>query len=177
MVRNMTMTGDRSSNPVRSEVEALVDYWTELEGIHQGFKIAQEQVVTTIGRPICVEKCGRCCQQASPIAYGIEAEYAVSVMLGKPGVLAEIMPRIRDWLTAPTNRTYGKAVTAGNQDKLVGEFRQAVNGRCCFLADDMSCMIHYARPMVCRAYGVTHMPNDWCPRGIGVGEDQTSRAF
>lgn len=154
----------------------LESYWIPLEALHQGYSAAQRILERNIGRPVCVEHCGACCQHATPLAYGFEAEYAVTHLMAHPR-LGEILTRIRDWLTAPGKWVPTSAMRGTKEIDLQPDLAVALNGRCPFLADDMRCMVHAGRPLVCRSYGVTHMPNRWCPRGVGLGEVGDTRTF
>lgn len=135
----------------------------QLERIHRGYDAAAEQVVASKG-PICIEGCGLCCQHNSVVAMGIEADYAVSYLLGKPSLIDPILDACEEWLTRKGPYTYGKAITEANRDVVLNEYFLIGRGeQCPFLLADKRCQIHYARPLVCRAYGVTRIPGDECP--------------
>jgi Fe-S-cluster containining protein len=166
------------SNHVPQDQLRLLGYWSQLDAIYRGFNNAARDIELQTGVPICVPGCGRCCMQ-SVHAHGIEAEYAGSLILGslgkRPGLLSEVLDRCREWLTREGNWTYSRG-WFGTID-LSNEYRRAFQERCCFLTDDLECLIYDARPMVCRAFGVTHLPGLDCPRPLGVGEDQSARAI
>jgi Fe-S-cluster containining protein len=154
----------------------LEGYYAHLEALHQGYDAAQRILERNIGRPICVERCGACCTHATPLAYGFEAEYAFTHLLRHPH-LGEILTRLRDWLTQPGKWVPVSAMRGTKEIDLQDNLAEALNGRCPFLDDDMRCAVHAGRPLVCRSYGLTHMPNRWCPRGVGLGEDGDTRSF
>lgn len=165
--------GAHATVELRDAVKPLFDRIPRLEKVHWGFSLAADAVEIGRGAPICVENCGLCCE-TTPIVYGIEAEYLASWLLSKPDLFKDIMNRCRDWLTSRNRPWTYKARISENElnTTLANEYRDVLNERCPFLADDKRCMVHFARPMACRAYGTTHMPNDWCKRPIGVGEQK-----
>jgi Fe-S-cluster containining protein len=153
-----------------AETLRLSQYWSKLEVIHVAYGLAQQEVETAIGVPICQPDCGRCCAENSISCYGFEAEYVGSCLIGA-GLLKEGLDRARAWLTEPGQWTYGSKLNLEKLKELVPELRRASLSPCCFLMDDKKCMIWNSRPMVCRAYGVTRMPGPICPRRLGIGED------
>lgn len=163
---------------VSPDVLALVEYWNELEAIYGMMRQAQAQVERTIGTPICVESCGgHCCTINSIVAYGFEAEHVASWLLTQGPLMTEILDRARAWLTESGQWTYGRQLTPELWKSLENELVRALMQRCAFLGDNGRCLIHEVRPMVCRTYGVTHMPGSNCPRPLGLGEESDSRAW
>lgn len=160
------------------EVLKLVGYWERLEEVYKMVQFAQQQVEQAIGVPVCVESCrGLCCRMNSIAAYGVEAEHVASWLLTQGKLLPDILDRARGWLTAPGNWTYGRKLNYGIWKSLEMELREALMEPCCFLSDEGRCLIHEVRPLVCRTYGVLHMPGSNCPRPLGFGEDENSRAW
>jgi Fe-S-cluster containining protein len=152
----------------------------ELKALYEDFETAANQLEQTIGASICMAGCGKCCEVAVPPAYRLEALFAVSVCTGN-GTLKTITDLCEGWLLerhslAPTYEgpKYGTL-----SPKVRDEFYSLLTSKCPFLATDKKCMIHSCRPLVCRAYGVTHVPGptvDFCPRPLGKGETSTTYA-
>jgi len=104
------------------------------------------------------------------MAWGLEAEYARSVLLGSPELQKPVLDACREWLTKCGNYTYGSGANSERWKSLQGEILLAKQEPCAFLGRDGRCIMHAARPIVCRAYGVTHVPSPLCKRPIGLGE-------
>jgi len=157
----------------------LLTYWSRLERVHRGYAQAATEIETAIGGPICVAKCGLCCHHNSVVAYGIEAELAASWLLGQPRLINPVLDRCHDWLTRRDNRyTYGSKITPELWSDLRGEFEQALQEPCVLLDQETKqCLVHWGRPLVCRAYGVTRVPAPHCPRPLGPAEDIGSRTY
>lgn len=155
------------------ETVHLLGYWAALDAINVAYKIAQDSNERLVGVPTCVRGCGVCCKNAVPLAIGVEAEYVSSWAVGQD-LLPDILDRCRDWLTRG-RYTMGTKVNSELWESLRGEFTEALSERCPFLKDDMDCLIHWARPSVCRAYGVTHLPDYWCTRPTGIGESRDAQ--
>ena len=183
----LTVGRDRSKHgPVNfvlaPHIIPLLGYWAKLDRIYAGFKRAAEEVERARAAPVCVDGCGKCCESTVPLSTGAEAEYAASMLVGTPN-LKKVLDRARDWLTSKPpwtellKPTYGNTVTQESfQRKLAGEIDMVLTHESCpFLDDDKSCLVWQGRPAVCRAYGVTHVPNQWCERPIGAGETEDSR--
>ena len=162
------------------ELMRLCGYWNELEAIHKAFDAAAQQVVNTRQAPICVQGCGKCCIDNSVIAQGVEADYAMSWLAGQPQLHKRVMDACREWLTRPGQGkySYGKGLNMEWFRSKAGqhEMQMAAHEPCPFLDPDKTCLIHYARPLVCRAYGVTHQAPD-CIKPRGVNETLESEAW
>ena len=173
-----------TSSPVKivpgGEMIQLLGLWNKLEAIYAGFSEAARRVEAATGQPICVAGCGVCCTHNVVHAYGVEAEYLASTLLGTPDKLNPILDRCRDWLTAPGKWTYGKKLNPILWDRLNknGELEAAFHEMCPFHDEDTkTCLVHTGRPAVCRAYGVTRVPGQECKRPIGIIETADSRAW
>lgn len=160
------------------ELAKLLTYYVGLEEVHKLLAMAQKRVEEDRGLPVCIEECrGLCCQHNSVVAWGVEAEWAASVILGVPGLLDEVLNRARAWLTEPGKWSYGRTLNMAKWKALKPELFTALSTRCCFVSEEGRCLIHMARPMVCRTYGVTRMPGYECPRPKGRGEDDMTRTW
>ena len=159
----------------------MIESLLGLEKIYRQFEAASDELSQQLGVPICKEGCGLCCKMATPQAWRLEAVYAISKALGS-GIFEKMVSDAEGWLLerhhcAPT---YEGPYLGALSDRLRGEMMALEKTPCPFQAADESCYIHSARPMVCRAYGVTHMPGPLpgsCPRPLGKGESQTTRAW
>lgn len=178
------MIGTRSTEGVIASAKsltpenlALLKHWSQLDVLYAMYGQAQREIERITGVPICRSGCALCCKESSVFSLGIEAEYAASMLLGQSALLKPALERIREWLTKPGKYTYGKSITGEVLGEKWGELVSIAREPCCLLNDDSTCSIHFARPAVCRAYGVTRMPDQWCPRPLGNGEDANSRAW
>lgn len=153
----------------------LFGYESRLTKIHRGYDEAARKIEGAIGTSLCVSKCGRCCECNSPLAFGIESEVAAMLLLGNPKLINPVLDRCREWLTAPGKYTYGRKLTPELWDSLQPEFESTAKERCPMLTEDKGCLIHVARPLVCRAYGVTRIAGAECPRPLGIGEGVNQR--
>lgn len=159
------------NHPFRSLIQRL----SKLDKIHGLYQKAEDEVEAHIGMPICMSKCGLCCQSNSPMVWGIEVEAIASHLLGQVDLLNTVMDRCEHWLRS-NNGTHSPAYYQQNTGKLMERARELYTGRCVLLGEDKRCLIHPARPLACRAYGVTSYPAD-CPRPYGLGESASSRAY
>lgn len=178
-VTQRSSKGRRVEFTLRPENLRLVGHMEKLEVIHKGFSEAAQRVESVTGVPLCVENCGLCCSTASVIVNGVEAEYVATWLLGHSEHLGKVLDACRDWLTRPGDYTYGEKITPELfKDHIDAEFsRIGQSEQCPFLQSDMRCLIHDARPLVCRAYSVTHAPNPWCRRPWGAGEEDGTRVY
>jgi len=147
---------------------------------YTAFESAASLLSKTLDIPLCVQ-CGVCCQQNVPVAYGIEAAFALSVVLGQ-GKLDSVIDCTRSWMLDQHSQSPTKKnlildqVGSGMEGKLQDEFLALAATQCPFL-EDKECSIHDARPLVCRAMGVTRTPSPRCKRPVGKGETPTSRDY
>ncbi len=168
------MTGDKVPGKVSILADAPIGIREKLQGlfaldrIYAGYEEAARQLSATGGIPLCIDKCGKCCS-VNVLAYGIEAEYMVSWLLGKPELIKPIRDACREWLTRPEpGMTFGKMRKDQEPDDIWREFIQlaSIMRQPCPMLDTETkrCRVHPGRPTVCRAYGVTHVPAPLCPR-------------
>lgn len=185
------------ATPVPSaEHTAQLQGFLHLESLHANLAEAQRQLEAQIGVPICVDGCGRCCLVNTPPAWGVEVEYAVQWLVQQPADKREkILDRCRQWLELPVleERAMGRSparivrrpergprplLTDAMFQQMRPELEVAERGTCPMLdTTTMACMIHEVRPLACRTYGVTHLPQEFCPRPEGAGENATTRGI
>jgi len=162
-------------------MEAALKPLMRLQATHQAFAVAERELVASLGVPICIAGCGKCCEITTPMSWAIEAEFAVSWLLGQGTQISSALSICEGWLLDhdPRLATYGMygnlspdqwGRLRGEVDALLGEMP------CPLLAEDKTCLIHGARPLACRAYGVTHLPARWCPRPLSRYETDEARA-
>lgn len=156
--------------------KSLIQRLSKLEKIHGFYQQAEAEVEAHIGMPICVPNCGLCCQNNSPMVWGIEVEAIASYLIGQGDLLNTVMDRCEHWLRTSNGKVHPPAYYQQNTDKLMERAHELYTGCCVLLGTDKRCLIHPARPLTCRAYGVTSYPTD-CPRPYGLGESASSRAY
>jgi len=152
---------------------------------------AGRELEQVLGRSVCVSSCGLCCRTNTVLALGVEADYAASWLVGLDTTAREaLLDRIRNWLTEPTLYTVWPGQGEVIQRPLLGpqrdspavrrrlatELTVALRSPCPLLGEDMDCLVHSVRPLVCRAYGVTRLPGTYCRRPVGLGETPEYRA-
>lgn len=156
----------------------MIDTLLELERVYRGFDTAADELSRHLGVPICVPGCGKCC--LTTLAHRIEAIYALSTLTA---ALEQIVNLAEGWLLDKHKQapTYEGVTLGFAKRKLAQEFWDlSSHTPCPFLTSDKFCLIYRGRPMVCRAYGVTHMPTptpDFCSRPRGIGETDTVKAW
>ncbi len=174
---------------VARQIQAL----NVLEVIHRSWSAAQAELERTIGRSICVENCGLCCAHNCITGLGIEIDYAASWLATQDKTLrSKILSRIRQWLDQPSIEVdasyHGQgvkkprlgpiAVLSQEQYRtLAPELIACLRSPCPLMDDDYRCLVHEVRPLSCRAYGVTRLPEYGCLRPPGIGETDESRAI
>jgi len=148
--------------------------------LYHAFDALADELSKDLGIPLCA-MCGHCCENNVPVAYGLEAVFALSCLLGQ-GKLSDVLYRAGAWLVdnhrqAPTRESLTlDKVTSGLEQKLQDEFLALAAAPCPFL-QDKKCLIYSCRPLVCRALGVTRTPPPKCKRPIGKGETMTQRSI
>lgn len=147
-----------------------------LEVIHRGFQDAQNELEAHLGIPICMANCGQCCTHNTVLAWGIEVEYISTWLLGNRPLLKEVIDRCDDWLRNNNGPVKSAKWYLKNPERITDDARAIYNARCPFITDDLRCLIHQHRPIVCRAFGVTTYPNS-CSRPTGIGESLNMRAY
>lgn len=156
-------------------IEALM----QLHKFYKGFAGAEKCLEETIGRSICIAGCGKCCEHNTVQCMTIEAINAVSILTGQ-GKLTQAVSIAEGWLLdhhkqAPTyeGMVEGRLLPAG----IHAEFIALAGLPCPFLAENKECLIHDARPISCRAYGITRTGKGFCPRPTGKGETVTNLMY
>lgn len=155
----------------------------KLEATHRAWDLAEQVVTSNIGVPICMAKCGKCCDMTSVQAWEIEAYFLASWLLGQD-TKDKILSDCEGWLLEKDSRRYPTMGSLGQTPltreqmaQLLPELNALKNEvPCPFLTEDKRCGIHDARPLVCRAYGVTRMPGRICPRPLGAIESEDVKA-
>lgn len=157
-------------------LKALID----LNGLHKQFAFAQGVLENTLGTPVCIPGCGRCCTVKTSMI--IEAINMVSTLTG--------LARLKAAVDCAENWLLEKTAIAANEMALsykglpVGivppdikqEWEQVSRSRCPFLTEEAKCLIYECRPLLCMALGVTR-GIEYCPRPIGIGENSTRRGL
>ena len=133
-----------------SRTEVLVQGYQVLEGIYLALDQGRAELEKCIGKPICIERCGKCCTHYTPIAMKLEA------------------------LRITQSLIHDKRLAGYCLDWLDGEGRGMEMG-CPFLSRaTKGCVIYADRPIICRAYGVTTY-SEICPRPLHTSETPTRR--
>jgi len=163
------------------EAGTMIQAFLALKEIHRCFDEAAHTLERNLGTPICIEKCGRCCEVNVPKSLAIEALHAVSVLAGKRK-LKTAAAMAEDWLLthhkeAPSMEGLPLLGASFISSKLNDEYYAIAGIRCPFELEDKSCFIHEARPLACRAFGVTYEPSMYCPRPIGAIESVSKRYY
>jgi Fe-S-cluster containining protein len=157
-----------------------------LERIYHLVERAEKNLVADIGVPICIPNCGKCCEINSITVRGVEARYiALWLQKQKPELRKMVEEICVEWLkrrheNVGVYRGFGTARIEGESlDTLHNDVSQLLHKTPCPLLDEnKQCLIHPARPLVCRTYGVSRVvPPDVCPRPLGRREEGIYRAF
>jgi|GEM_PF-2155927 len=172
--------GGNGQGPGRSlGLEAMLRPLRALEATCRAWDAAERELVQAIGVPICVG-CGQCCATTTPLAWDVEAQFIVSWLMGHPGGTTKILSRCEGWLLDrdPGLTVYGLkgAVTREEMQRLVPEMQRLLQASPCPMLEDRRCLIYEARPLVCRAYGVTRMASRLCTRPLSKLESGDVRA-
>ena len=143
----------------------------KLHGIQKGFEGVATQLESIIKTPVCVPNCGKCCEINTPQWTALEAMNAVSVLMGN-GKLTEALIRAEDWLLDRKLAPSHEGMLAGCfvPPKIKAEHENLIHSICPMMNSEKQCLVHEARPLACRAYGVTVSVTDFCPRPCGSNE-------
>ena len=114
---------------------------------------------------ICLPNCGLCCMENTVRVLECEAAYVVSTLLSDAYKLRKVFNIAAGWLRESEGFDM-RPPSALTPDERFREYVKAVSSPCPFLAWDKQCIIHEARPTVCRAYGVTRVTGPECPRHL-----------
>lgn len=149
-----------------------------LTGLLRAYKVydqAEEMLRKKAGIDACVRGCGKCCEVNTPQMMGVEALNAVSI-LASLGKLTQVVEVAEGWLEEPggcqvyTGKPFGLL-----PPQLIQEWNMLATQQCPFLLPTKDCMLHTARGLVCRSYGVFRAPAYFCKRPVGKGETLTQR--
>jgi len=160
----------------------LVAAYKELQVIHNIYAEMATCIEQVIGRPICIS-CGRCCESTGATMWILEGKYASSWLVGQgPVLVKEVLDRCEGWLLEKDPAlTIREGLThftpnSGKLAKLLDEINYIMlRTKCPFLTSDKRCLIYEARPLICRAFGVTRLAHPRCLRPPGLGETSDSR--
>ncbi len=151
----------------------MIDAFKQLRKLYREFESARDALEKGIGVPICVPHCGsNCCEHNLPMFRTIEGINAVSVAIGQANI-KQVADIAEGWLLERHSVTtiYEGESHGWASEKLLAEWRALSRSQCPFLDAEKRCMIYLSRPLVCRAYGVTRLPEvRLCPRRLGRGE-------
>lgn len=166
---------------VLSPMKGLLRPLTQIQLVYQAFDAVEKGLARTIGVPICISGCGKCCEVTTATASEVEVEYLASWLLGEPTELIKVLSLCAGWLLDghPRLKTYklSGSLTDEQWKALQPEVHELLfRSTCPFLTSDKRCGIHDARPLMCRAYGVSHMPGTICPRPLSKLESLDVRA-
>lgn len=155
-----------------------IEAFIRLHGIQKGFEGVAGELEKLIQTPICVDNCGLCCEVNTPRWTALEAMNAITVLAGN-GTLDEALKRAEDWLIRKDVATSYEGLLAGCYvpPKINAEYTAISQTPCPMLTDEKKCLVHAARPLACRAYGVTRSCSGFCPRPAGKGEPVTDRMY
>lgn len=171
---------NHSAPQVMDRTSALLQSYRLLEAMHKALEQGQAELERNIGWPVCIEGCGKCCQHHTPVALNVETAYIMSTLAILPGMRDKLLQKSFDWLThehagvSLYNKVRGIPKDQDIIKQLEHERAVITTTQCPFL-DGTECLIHGARPITCRAYGVTLMPDEWCPRHLHYTETSTRR--
>jgi len=156
----------------------MIGAFLNLREIHQVFDAAEHILEEHIGTPICMSKCGICCQHTVPPFMTIEAINAVSYLTGM-GQLTKMVSIAEGWLLEKHSfATLYEGMPRGwASPKLKEEWASVSGSQCPFLGQDVRCLLYKVRPLTCRSFGVTRDNSDICPRPLGRGESATLRRY
>ena len=156
-----TFLRNRKAVSVEEANSVLVGFDT-LERLYAVQDEARTELEQATGKPICVDACGRCCENMTPVATRLEAVYTLAT--------ASVLPSY----TNLKNRALRWATDGGD---MIVNIEQARKMPCPFLADDKTCSIYEFRPLQCRNYGVTKEVTPDCPRPLHYTESDTRRMY
>lgn len=153
----------------------MIEAFRVLHEIHKLFDRAAAQLEGDIGTSLC-QGCGSCCSVNTPTWMTIEALNAVSVMVGLPAY-RQAVSIAEGWLLDRENlKLFAGNPTGFMSQQLHEEWTQVTMSPCPFMVQKR-CLIYEARPLTCRAYGVTRTPGGSCQRHVGKGETLTQRRW
>jgi Fe-S-cluster containining protein len=109
----------------------------------------------------------------------IEAVNLVSVWMMDEKKIKRIVQKCEEWLLEKHANvtTYNGIPTGVQTGKIMEEFASLSAKQCPLLLENMDCLIHNDRPLVCRAFGVFRDGVEICPRPLGKKETSLSRGI
>lgn len=154
----------------------MVDAFIQLQAIQREFDNAAADLEKTVGTSVCIN-CGHCCSVNTPSWMTIEALNAVSVYAGRP-VFRQAVSVAEGWLLDKQGFRVMEGIPIGfPKAELAEEWHKVQASPCPFMAQKR-CLIYEARPLACRAYGVTRKADHLsCRRRPGKGETLTQRRW
>lgn len=179
-VRTSRVTQGEGS-PSISGSESTLQALRSIEVTYRAFDTAEKVLTETIGVPICMSGCGKCCDVTTPLGWEFEARFLISYLMGSESEnLSKILSICDGWLLERDGlSTFGwkNELSKDQQAKLSPEIDKVLLASPCpFLTVDKLCMVHKARFLICRAYGVTRMTSRICNRPLSPIEDQDTKA-
>ncbi len=153
----------------------MIEAFMGLHLIQKAFDQAALDLQDQLGVSLC-RNCGECCEHNTPVWMAIEALNAVSVLAGRP-VYRQAVSAAEGWLLDRGRLTVFEGVPIGApSSRLIDELHLITNGPCPFRSNG-GCLIYEARPLTCRAFGVTRESANYCRRPFGKGETVTYRRW
>lgn len=177
----MAQIDTRSQDRNQQRMFKMVAAFGKLEAVHRAYSLASIEMQKILKVPPCIVNCGLCCQNNTPFIWKLEAEYAISTLVGQgTGKLKQATQRAYSWLLDKHRGCWTLGLQNQSADvmfhRVQSEFRTLLSSPCPFW-DHKSCSIYDARPISCRAYGITKFVSSKCSRPLGVGELPEMRAM
>ena len=169
-----------SNNGRRSGVPQMLRPLSLIETTYRAFDAADRELSGALCVPLCIPDCGKCCATTTVLVWDVEAHFVLSWLMGNTSILPDVISTCEGWLLDRDHSltTYGLAgsLTQEQWDNLRPEVDTLLLSRPCpFLTNEKRCLIHFARPLACRAYGITHLPARFCPRPLAKIETEDMR--
>lgn len=144
----------------QTEQSQVLEGYIALEEVYHLMDIAQVELESATGKPVCISSCGKCCEGNTPVVTRLEADYVLSTMSVLPSY-QDLRQKALEWMAR----------------KRPGEkLADVKKSQCAFLNDsDKTCMIYDYRPIECRAYGVNQPAEPMCPRPLHYTEKDDNR--
>ena len=155
----------------------MLETFQQLRAIHRLMGDAETWLTKQLGVPLCIPNCGLCCSRNVLAIHSIEASLIISELIGQGKT--RYIDAARSWLLDrhPGVDTYEGVPYGVITGKTREEWDYLSSTPCIFLQEDKMCAIHSSRPLTCRAYGVTRVASEYCPRPIGKGESYVKRRY
>lgn len=158
-----------------------------LDKINSLFDKAANDLSHKIGIPLCVPGCGQCCRDNNIQVKGVEAHYAAQWVRQQGKDFEDKIVRVcEEWLLKRHDKL-GVYMGVGTMPGMTPEVLDQLNSEvvytglkigCPFLDEGQHCLIYPARPIACRAFGVTRVfATNQCRRPISKYETSMNRAF